>query len=207
MLDSNFRDSYQKVLINPLLKLKFIKKIDPNFVTILSTFFGIFSFFLIISDHKYLAVLTLLISGYLDTLDGSIARISNNSSNIGAILDIFSDRIVEMLIIVALFLVDPIDRSFLSILMISSSYLCITSFLVVGIFFQNSSEKSFYYSTGMIERTEAFIFFIAMIVFHKYFKILALTFSVLVFLTAFIRVCQLLLSKERSMSCSSNRFR
>ncbi|NGX32997.1 MAG: Inner membrane protein YnjF [Candidatus Anoxychlamydiales bacterium] len=192
MLDSNFRDPYQKVLINPILKLKFIQKIDPNFVTILSTFFGVFSFFLIILNQKYLAIFTLLISGYLDTLDGSIARISKKKSSIGAVLDIFSDRVVEMLIIVALFLVDPIERSFLSILMISSSYLCITSFLVVGIFFQNSSEKSFYYSVGMIERTEAFIFFISMIVFYKYFKILALTFSVLVFLTAFIRVFEFL---------------
>ncbi|NGX44140.1 MAG: Inner membrane protein YnjF [Candidatus Anoxychlamydiales bacterium] len=192
MLDSNFRDPYQKVLINPILKLKFIQKIDPNLVTILSTFFGVFSFFLIILNRKYLAVFTLLISGYLDTLDGSIARISKKKSSIGSVLDIFSDRIVEMLIIVALFLVDPIERSFLSILMISSSYLCITSFLVVAIFFQNSSEKSFYYSVGMIERTEAFIFFISMIVFYKYFKILALTFSVLVFLTAFIRVFEFL---------------
>lgn len=192
MLDSNFRGPYQKVLINPILKLKFIQKIDPNLVTILSTFFGVFSFFLIILNQKYLAIFTLLISGYLDTLDGSIARISKKKSSIGAVLDLFSDRVVEMLIIVALFLVDPIERSFLSILMISSSYLCITSFLVVGIFFQNSSEKSFYYSVGMIERTEAFIFFISMIVFYKYFKILALTFSVLVFLTAFIRVFEFL---------------
>ncbi|NGX49883.1 MAG: Inner membrane protein YnjF [Candidatus Anoxychlamydiales bacterium] len=192
MLDSNFRAPYQKVLINPILKLKFIQKIDPNLVTLLSTFFGVFSFFLIILNQKYLAIFTLLISGYLDTLDGSIARISKKKSSIGAVLDIFSDRVVEMLIIVALFLVDPIERSFLSILMISSSYLCITSFLVVGIFFQNSGEKSFYYSVGMIERTEAFIFFISMIVFYKYFKILALTFSVLVFLTAFIRVFEFL---------------
>ncbi|NGX34550.1 MAG: Inner membrane protein YnjF [Candidatus Anoxychlamydiales bacterium] len=188
MLDSNFRNPYQKILINPLLKLKFIKKIEPNFITILSTFFGILSFFLIISARNYLAIFTLLISGYFDTLDGSIARITQNSSDIGSVLDIFSDRVVEMSIIIALFLVDPINRSFLSILMIASSYLCITSFLVVGIFFQNSSEKSFHYSAGIIERTEAFIFFILMIAFGKYFKILALTFSLLVFITAFIRI-------------------
>ena len=89
MLDSNFRDPYQKVLINPILKLKFIQKIDPNLVTILSAFFGVFSFFLIILNQKYLAVFTLLISGYLDTLDGSIARISKKKSSIGAVLDIF----------------------------------------------------------------------------------------------------------------------
>ena len=63
MLDSNFRNPYQKILINPLLKLKFIKKIEPNFITILSTFFGILSFFLIISARNYLAIFTLLISG------------------------------------------------------------------------------------------------------------------------------------------------
>ncbi len=200
MLDSNFKDPYKKFLINPILKLKFIKKVKPNFITLLSTTFGIFCFLLIIFDHKYLAIISLLISGYFDTLDGSIAREFQSKSNVGAVLDIFSDRIVEMLIIIALFSKDPFNRSFLSILMISSCYLCITSFLVVGIFFQNESNKSFYYSPGLIERTEAFIFFISMIAFEKYFQLLALSFSILVFLTAFTRIFEFIkFNKSKSL--------
>ena len=188
MLDSNFYNSYQKVLINPLLKLKILKKFHPNSITFFSCLFGILSFFLIVFHHKYLAAATLLLSGYFDTLDGSIARFRNQKSKLGSVLDIFSDRIVEMLIFVALFLVEPQNRALFTILMLSSSYLCITSFLVVGIFSQNEDKKSFHYSSGIIERTEAFIFFILMILFDKLFVVLSLSFSTLVFLTAFIRI-------------------
>ena len=160
----------------------------PYSLYLFSCIFGIFSFFLIILNHKYLALSSLLLSGYFDTLDGSIARLRNQKSNLGSVLDIFSDRIVEMLIFIALFLVDPQNRAFFTILMLASSYLCVTSFLVVGIFSQNEGQKSFHYSSGIIERGEAFIFFILMILFEKFFKILALSFSSLVFLTAFIRV-------------------
>jgi len=188
MLDSNFYTPYQKVLINPILKLKILKKFHPNIITLLSCLFGIFSFFLIIHNHKYLAVSALLLSGYFDTLDGSLARLVARKSNLGSVLDIFSDRIVEVFIFIALFLVDPQNRALFTIIMLASSYLCVTSFLVVGIFSQNDSKKSFHYSSGIIERTEAFIFFIAMILFDKFFNILSMSFSILVFLTAFIRV-------------------
>ncbi|NGX36633.1 MAG: Inner membrane protein YnjF [Candidatus Anoxychlamydiales bacterium] len=188
MLDSNLYIPYQKILINPILKLKILKHLHPNLITLFSCLFGIFSFFLIILNHKYLAISSLLLSGYFDTLDGSIARLTNQKSNLGSVLDIFSDRIVEMLIFIALFLVDPQSRAFFTILMLASSYLCVTSFLVVGIFSQNDGKKSFHYSSGIIERAEAFIFFIAMIFFEKFFKILALSYSTLVFLTAFIRI-------------------
>jgi len=188
MLDSNLITPYQKAFILPILRLKIFKNIHPNIITFLSCLFGVFSFFFIILNHKYLAVLSLLTSGYFDTLDGSIARYYNNKSNIGSVLDIFSDRLVELLVIIALFLQGPSSRAVLSIIMLGSCYLCITSFLVVGIFTQNETKKSFHYSAGIIERTEAFIFFIAMILFGKYFQILSISFSILVFFTAFIRI-------------------
>jgi len=188
MLDTNIRDHYQKIFINPFLKFKFIKNINPHFITFVALTFGLFSFFFIISDHKYLAVSFILLSGYFDTLDGSIARLKNVESNLGSVLDIFSDRLVEMLIISALFLIDPRSRAFLSFFMLAGCYLCITSFLVVSIFEKNISVKSFHYSPGIIERSEAFIFFISMILFPNLFSFLAFSFSVLVTTTSFIRI-------------------
>ena len=188
MLDTNIRDHYQKIFITPFLKLKFIKNINPHFITFVALTFGIFAFFFIISDHKYLAVSCIVLSGYFDTLDGSIARLNNQESNLGSVFDIFSDRFVEMLIILALFLIDPTSRAFLSFFMIAGCYLFITSFLVVGIFEKNLGVKSFHYSSGIIERSEAFIFFISMILFPNIFSFLAFCFSVLVTATSFIRI-------------------
>jgi hypothetical protein len=77
-----------------------------------------------------------------------------------------------------------------SLLMLGSILICVTSFLVVGIFLENTSQKSFYYSPGLIERAEAFLFFVLMILFSKAFSILAVIFSILVFLTAALRLYQ-----------------
>ena len=143
----------------------------------------------LLAFHFYkAAVLAIVLSGFIDTLDGAIARFHQSSSPKGAILDITSDRAVEFSIILGLFFVSPETRGLPCILMLGSVLLCITSFLVVGIFKDNESQKGFHYSPGMVERTEAFAFFIALILLPEYFLILSIVFSILVFLTAFRRI-------------------
>ena len=68
--------------------------------------------------------------------------------------------------------------------------MCITAFLVVGIFSAKEGEKSFYYSPGLVERAEAFLFFIAMMLLPNYFNQLAYSFILLVFITALFHLFQ-----------------
>ena len=72
--------------------------------------------------------------------------------------------------------------------MLGSMLVCVTSFLVVGIFVENHTEKGFHYSVGLIERAESFLFFILMIVFPEWFGVLSLLFIILVFYTAIERL-------------------
>jgi phosphatidylglycerophosphate synthase len=97
-------------------------------------------------------------------LDGSLARLRESSSNIGTMLDILSDRFVESFMIISIFVYQP-QLAWVGLLMMMSILVCISSFLLVGIFTQNDTHKSFYYSPGLIERAETFLFFIAMIIF------------------------------------------
>ena len=84
-----------------------------------------------------------MFSGYLDVLDGSIARLQNSSSNFGTMLDILSDRAVEIFIIVAIFINQPLENLWVAIFMLVSISFCVYSFLLVGIFSQRESQKSF----------------------------------------------------------------
>jgi phosphatidylglycerophosphate synthase len=136
------------------------------------------------------ALTALLFSGFLDTIDGSLARHTQRASSQGAALDICCDRLVEFSIVLGLYLVDPVTRGFDTLLMLGSVLLCVTTFLVAGIFSEQSSYKSFYYSPGLIERTEAFILFFAMIAWPSQFYWLAPLFTLLVMLTAAIRLWQ-----------------
>lgn len=190
MIDSYLRSRYQTIAINPILKRLIALKISPQTITTAALLLGLFIPFSLLFGYRFLALALLLASGYLDTLDGSLARALEKSSPQGAVLDIVFDRIVEYSIILGLFLVDPPSRGLICLMMLGSVLICITSFLVVGIFLQNDSTKSFHYSPGIMERTEAFIFFALMILFPTLFTQLGCLFILLVTMTAFIRIWQ-----------------
>ncbi len=190
MIDSYFRAPYQKILVYPILKFSIFQKITPTALTGLSCLCGILTFVFLVFHFKFLALLVLLLSGYFDTLDGSLARALQKTSEKGAVFDIVSDRLCEFFVILGLFSVDPPKRAFLCLCMLGAAFLCVTSFLVIGIFSKNHSNKSFYYSPGLIERAEAFIFFSLMIVFPSLFMPLAYLFAFLTFLTTAIRLYQ-----------------
>lgn len=186
MIDSYYRHFYQQVCIEPLLP--FFYRFSPQTLTLTSCLFGISVCPLLGYGFPWIAFLALLLSGFLDTLDGSLARYLNVISSKGAALDILCDRIVETAVIVGLFFVDPETRGLSSLLMLGSILLCVTSFLVVGIFVENQSAKSFFYSPGLIERSEAFIFFSIIILFPATFLIASYLFTVLTCLTALVRL-------------------
>lgn len=189
MIETYIRPIFQKYCVT-FLAMQLAQTVNPLHITILSAIFGISVPILLKLQHSYLAILMLLVSGYCDTLDGTIARMQSNCTQFGAVLDIICDRIVEFSAIFGLYLIDPINRSLVSMCMLGSILLCITSFLVVGIFIENNSDKSFHYNPGLMERAEAFTFFIAMILLPKYFNLLGTTFIILVLWTAIYRIIE-----------------
>ena len=170
MLESHLRPFYQRNFVDPIARP--LAKLFPNSAhtwTLVACIAGIGVLPALITKQIYLAVLLLLISGYLDTLDGTVARLSENSTAHGSVFDIFADRLVELSVVLGLFLIDPLHRGLSCLLMLGSMLMCITAFLVVGIFSPKEGEKSFYYSPGLMERAEAFIFFIAMMFISQLF--------------------------------------
>jgi len=185
MLESYLRPVYQLYIVNPIAKKT---SCSPMQLTYLACLSGIFAG-LALSFHFYkLSILFLLFSGFLDTLDGTVARMENAASAVGTVADIISDRIVELAMLFGLFAIDPSYRTTAILVMIGSSYLCVTSFLVVGIFTSNHAQKSFEYSIGLIERFEAFLFFIAMVIWPQHFNFLAYVFSAFVLIATYRHV-------------------
>lgn len=186
MIESSLRPLFQRVFIQPLLHIG-ARHLPANAITVTSLITGFISACFLSAEFNFMAILWLLISGYLDILDGSVARLQNNSTHFGTVLDILSDRLVESFIVIALFIRDP-TLAFVCLLMMMSMLVCVSSFLLVGIFSEKQSEKSFYYSPGLMERAEAFIFFIAMIIFNQFALIIGIVFTLLVLWTTGVRV-------------------
>ncbi|APA83694.1 CDP-alcohol phosphatidyltransferase family protein [Francisella tularensis] len=196
MIEQKIRPVFQRIFVDSIAK-SIAPVIAPNLITLISLVVGLvaaIAFFI----NQYLCIFLLLLSGYFDILDGSVARLQGSSSSFGTILDILSDRFVESFIIIAIF-INQLDIAWVGLLMMMSIIVCISSFLLVGIFSQKESSKSFYYSPGLIERAETFMFFIVMILFSNMVLILGLIYTLLVLWTTLYRCYEFYVyDKQRS---------
>jgi len=95
MIETHFRKTYQRLCIDPLLNLGFLQKLHPHVFTCVACLFGISIIPLLSFGFSFWAFLMLMISGFLDTIDGPLARHLKISSPQGAALDIICDRIAE----------------------------------------------------------------------------------------------------------------
>ncbi|MGL4393469.1 MAG: CDP-alcohol phosphatidyltransferase family protein [Fusobacteriaceae bacterium] len=164
MLDTKIRK-----FVQPVIKLGadfFIEiGVSANTVTLFSLFLGIFSAVFAYFEFAWTSIIILWISGFLDTVDGTIAR-EKGSTSFGTVMDITFDRIVEIGIILSLAFRFPSASIYLLILSVSI-IISMTVFLSTGLMTKKDSDKSFYYQAGFMERTEGFIMFSIMILFPK----------------------------------------
>lgn len=186
-------DTHARKYVNPLIEKGadfFIKlKLSADSVTILALLLGIFSSILLYFNQNIIAVLILWLSGYLDAVDGAIARKTNSSSSFGTVLDITSDRIVEIGIIIVIG-IKFIDVRFNLIFLLSCILLSMVIFLTVGAVSEKSGIKSFYYQAGVAERSEGFIMFSIMMLSNTYLSIVINIFALIILITALQRMIE-----------------
>ena len=183
-------DTHARKYVNPIIELgaEFLLKLKltPNNVTILALLLGVSTSIFLYFDMQIIAVTILWVSGYLDAVDGAMARRSNSSSSFGTVLDIVSDRIVEVSIVLVLGL-KFVDVRYNLIVLTVCILMSMTIFLTVGALSEKKGVKSFYYQAGVAERSEGFIFFSLMILIPSYLGIITNIFSILIIITAIQR--------------------
>lgn len=186
-------DTHGRKYISPLFKAAanfFLRlKMTPNNITVIGFLIGLSPFAFIYFDKYLIAVFFLWISGFLDAVDGEMARISDNSTPFGTLMDVTFDRLVEIGVVLAIALKHPQFR--LELLFLTSAIiLSMTVFLTVGALSQNRGSKSFYYQAGVAERTEGFIFFTLMILMPTRVGLISNIFSVTIGITVIQRMVE-----------------
>ena len=178
-------DTHARKYVNPIIELgaEFLLKLKltPNNVTILALLLGVSTSIFLYFDMQIIAVTLLWVSGYLDAVDGAMARRSNSSSSFGTLLDIVSDSIVLVLGL------KFVDVRYNLIVLTVCILMSMTIFLTVGALSEKKGVKSFYYQAGVVERSEGFIFFSLMILIPSYLGIITNIFSILIIITAIQR--------------------
>ncbi len=185
-------DTHGRKYVQPIIKYfaeGFVKVgLSANQVTIIAFLLGLSVPLFIYLDYSLAGVVLLWMSGLLDAVDGTIARLKG-SNLFGALMDITFDRIVEIGIILMLAIKYP-ENNFLFLLLASCIIVSMTIFLTVGTLSKKTSEKSFYYQAGLAERTEGFIFFSGMILFPQHINIIVTVFILIIIVTAGQRMAE-----------------
>jgi archaetidylinositol phosphate synthase len=132
--------------------------VTANVATILAALCGIAAGIAFASAHLTLAIVALAISAAFDALDGTIARECAVPSAVGGVLDLSADRLVEACVIVGIAWRDP-ALYFPALVLVATWYVNITIFLAVGAALEGPGAKLIEYPPGILERTEAIIFF------------------------------------------------
>lgn len=186
MLDTKARKIIQPFLESSaglLIKLG----LSANQVTFIALVVGLIPAILIILNFSnILAVAILWISGFLDAVDGTIARKNKSSSPLGTIMDITFDRIVEISLLIALALKYS-GNPIVFVILACTIILNMTIFLTVGAVSDRVTEKTFYYQPGLTERTEGFIMFSLMVLLPNYTDHIALIFAGMIIFTSIQR--------------------
>lgn len=79
--------------------------LSPNQWTVLAFVPALISAYFLVKEDFLFSALLFLISGFVDLIDGSVARVTGRVTKLGAYLDTIADRYVEAIIIVALLFV------------------------------------------------------------------------------------------------------
>ena len=75
----------------------------PNHYTFASVFFALGSFYFLTKQELVLTIILFLIAGFLDLVDGAVARHKGVESKMGAYLDTIIDRYVEVILLMGMF--------------------------------------------------------------------------------------------------------
>ena len=190
MIDTRLRHQVQP-LFDSLGKRLHQSGFTPGQITVTAFITGIVSAIFISQQWLAPALVLLWLSGVLDILDGTVARLSGKVSNIGALLDLILDRMVEAAVILGFFLLSPED-ALAHLLFLTGVIFNFSTFLAAGALFSNTGVKSMHYDTGILERTETFLLFTVMIIWPAGRYGLLMVFNAVMFMTGILRLLRLM---------------
>ncbi|ADI00755.1 CDP-alcohol phosphatidyltransferase family protein [Salisediminibacterium selenitireducens] len=185
MLDTRGR-RYVQPIVNVSADTFLKWGLTANNVTVISFLIGVTSGLFVYFEQTLIALLVLWFSGFLDVVDGTMAR-KTKPSSFGTVLDVSFDRLVEISVILGLAFRYP-DAMWVLLLLSVSIIYCMTIFLTVGAVSEKQGVKSFYYQSGLAERTEGFILFSLMIIFTDHLILIGLIFLAVEIITSLQRL-------------------
>ena len=120
---SEVRKTAASYLTQPVVRLLAKTPITPNTITWLGFLLSAGAAVLIVTGHLFAAGFIVLVSGFFDILDGSLARHTNRTTHFGAVLDSTLDRLAEAALLLGILVLYAREQSVAEILLVGIALL------------------------------------------------------------------------------------
>jgi phosphatidylglycerophosphate synthase len=193
MLDAAIRPYMNKPL-EAAAKQAVALGVSANMATALGFALGIAAAGFIAGEYYWVGLGLLVVSRFMDGLDGAIARLTR-LTDVGGFLDITLDFICYAAVVFAFALAAP-ERNALAAAFLTTSFMAPAStFLTYAIFAQKHGitteirgAKSLYYLGGLTEGFETIFTLCLMCVFPAWFPVIAVVYAILCWITGGTRI-------------------
>lgn len=164
--------------------------LSPNQWTLLGLVLTLITFYFLIKKEFIIASIILTFTAFIDIIDGSVAKVNNKTSVLGAYLDTITDRYVEFIIISGLFFIEYpsfifSDKVWLLFTLFGS---LMTSYSISAAHEEGVEERKL--RGGILERAERMIFLFLIILISTFSRAYALYLIVIMAILANITVLQ-----------------
>ena len=149
-LRSELVDAYYRMTRGIIKRTPLVGK-NPNTISILASLVGLISAYYFMQGRTATGGIILLVSGILDTLDGTVARLGERDSKFGATLDSTLDRYVEMFVFMGIIYHYKDDPMFFW------AFLALMGSLMVSYVRARAQSLGIQKLVGMIQRFERFM--------------------------------------------------
>jgi len=116
---SEFRKTAAHYLTQPVVRLLAKTPITPSAITWFGFLLAAGAAVLITTGHLFAAGLVVLLAGFFDILDGALARLTNQTTRFGAVLDSTLDRLSEAVLLLGILILYTRQQSVTQILLVS----------------------------------------------------------------------------------------
>ncbi|MDX1797434.1 MAG: CDP-alcohol phosphatidyltransferase family protein [Candidatus Lokiarchaeia archaeon] len=184
-MPSKFRLRYLFKPLVRLISIGFIRiGITPNFATVIMLCFSIISFITLglFRSLLYFSIFV-FITGIMDGCDGTIARLTNNTSKFGGFFDSFMDRISEFFIFLGLYFYSQdqllwnfFDMKLIILISFSATIMISYTRARAEVFFKGD------FDIGLMARSERLFYLVVISVISYFFNLFNLFLFIFMFL-------------------------
>lgn len=203
MFDQRLRQTKDQVLV-PIAEVT-LKDVHPVALTLLGGVIGILCGLAALAGQYPLALALWAVNRIVDGLDGTVARTTGKSSDMGGYLDTLVDHVVYAFIVVMLALSQPSTENLLAlILLLAIFYVNAASWMMLSSILEkrnegarkNKEQTTVAMTKSLIEGGEAILFYALFLIFPQY---LAELYALLAFLLV-LTMCQRLIWAYRNLT-------